>query len=94
MAAPREGGQQGNGTLQPTPGFQTFGSNIVPAGSQGQPYRGGQAAVQEGGERGRDTPPPPRAGDMTEDEAMNYSQLQKDYKELSELLLDEVTESG
>ncbi|TLD27523.1 hypothetical protein E2P81_ATG10811 [Venturia nashicola] len=81
MAAPREGGQQGNGTSQPTPGFQTFGSNTVPAGSQGQPYRGGQAAVQEGGERGRDTPPP-RAGEMTEDEAMNYTQLQKDYKEL------------
>ncbi|RDI77266.1 hypothetical protein Vi05172_g12723 [Venturia inaequalis] len=81
MAAPREGGQ-GSGTLQPTPGFPTFGSNIVPAGSQGQPYRGGQAAVQEGGERGRDTPPPPRASEMAEDETMNYSQLQKDHKEL------------
>lgn len=88
MAAPREGGQLGNGTLQPTPGFQAFGTNIVPTGSQGQPYRGGQAAVQEGSERGRDTPPPPRTGEMTEDETMNYSQLQKDYKELSESLYE------
>jgi hypothetical protein len=86
MAVPRESGQQGNGTLPPTPGFQTFGSNIVPTGSQGQPYRGGQAAGQEGGERGRDTPPPQRPGEMAEDDAMAYQQLQKEYKELRELL--------
>ncbi|KAF2430859.1 hypothetical protein EJ08DRAFT_213202 [Tothia fuscella] len=76
--APREG-QQGN--LPPTPGLQSFGSNVVPAGGQGQPYRGQGQGGRPDGESGRATPPP-QISELPDEEAAAYMQLQREYKEL------------
>ena len=47
---------QGQPQGQPpvSPGVATFGANVVPTASQGQPYRGDK----QSGETGRATPPP------------------------------------
>jgi hypothetical protein len=69
--------QQGQVQMQPpTPGLQSFGANVVPAGSQGQPYRGGSKPGQPGqpgppgqeSDMGRATPPPRGTIDMTDEE--------------------------
>lgn len=62
---------------------QTFGANVVPQGSQGQPYRGDGKGQRQESEHGRATPPPSgsRATDMTEDE---LHQLIKDHEVLRE----------
>ena len=58
---------QGQPQGQPhvSPGVGTFGANVVPTASQGQPYRGDK----QSGETGRATPPPRSAvSDMTDEE--------------------------
>lgn len=47
-----QGQQQGQPPV--SPGVATFGANVVPTASQGQPYRGDK----QSGETGRATPPP------------------------------------
>ncbi|KAF2683779.1 hypothetical protein K458DRAFT_389705 [Lentithecium fluviatile CBS 122367] len=62
---------QGQAQGQPpvSPGIQTFGANVVPTASQGQPYRGEKQGQQpQGGEMGRATPPPRSANDMSDEE--------------------------
>jgi hypothetical protein len=63
---------QGQAQGQPpvSPGIPTFGTNVVPTASQGQPYRGEKQGQQPqgGGELGRATPPPRAANDMSDDE--------------------------
>ncbi|KAF2143333.1 uncharacterized protein K452DRAFT_225499 [Aplosporella prunicola CBS 121167] len=71
--------QQGQGQNASTTGHQTFGANVVPSGSQGQPFRGGK---QQDNESGRGTPPPSSAaGEMTEEEIL---QLRKEHDILRE----------
>lgn len=64
-----------------SPGIQTFGANVVPTASQGQPYRGEKGQQGQGGEMGRATPPPRSATDMTDEE---ISQLVKEHENLRE----------
>jgi hypothetical protein len=84
-SGPREGSnlQQGGGGTNnlPTAGAQGFGSNVAPAGSQGQQYRG-QGQPRQEGEVGRATPPPAQIAELPDEEAAAYLQLQKEYKEL------------
>lgn len=48
-----------------SPGVATFGANVVPTASQGQPYRGDK----QSGETGRATPEPRSAPkDLSEDD--------------------------
>lgn len=48
-----------------SPGVATFGANVVPTASQGQPYRG----EKQSGETGRATPPPRAAiSDLSEED--------------------------
>ncbi|KAF2437790.1 hypothetical protein P171DRAFT_491658 [Karstenula rhodostoma CBS 690.94] len=70
--------QQGQAQGQPpvSPGIQTFGANVVPIASQGQPYRGEKGQNSQSGEMGRATPPPRATADMSDDE---IAQLQKDH---------------
>ncbi|KAF2247130.1 hypothetical protein BU26DRAFT_342599 [Trematosphaeria pertusa] len=74
---------QGQAQGQPpvSPGIQTFGANVVPTASQGQPYRGEKGQQGQGGEMGRATPPPRSATDMTDEE---ISQLVKEHENLRE----------
>ncbi|KAL2356907.1 hypothetical protein BJ546DRAFT_1112428 [Cryomyces antarcticus] len=61
-------------------GVVSFGASVVPANSQGQPYRGSQPQNQTDVDFGRSTPQPtPSNEDMTEDEV---AQLVKDHSEL------------
>lgn len=58
---------QGQPQGQPpvSPGVATFGANVVPTASQGQPYRG----EKQSGETGRATPPPRAAiSDLSEED--------------------------
>ncbi|KAJ8104762.1 hypothetical protein OPT61_g10582 [Boeremia exigua] len=71
---------QGQPQGQPpvSPGVATFGANVVPTASQGQPYRG----EKQGGEAGRGTPPPRSAfADMTEEE---FDKISKEHEVLRE----------
>ncbi|KAF2194438.1 hypothetical protein K469DRAFT_725789 [Zopfia rhizophila CBS 207.26] len=75
---------QAQGQMPPvSPGIPTFGANVVPTASQGQPYRGEKQSQQGqgGGEMGRSTPPPRSASDMSEEE---IHQLIKDHDTLRE----------
>ncbi|KAF2124701.1 hypothetical protein P153DRAFT_125180 [Dothidotthia symphoricarpi CBS 119687] len=58
--------QPGQTSAQPpvSPGIASFGANVVPSASQGQPYRGDK---QSQGEISRATPPPRSASDMTDE---------------------------
>lgn len=68
---------QAHGKPPVSPGIATFGANVVPTASQGQPYRGEkQGQNPQGGEMGRATPPPRAAADMSDEE---ISQLMKDH---------------
>jgi hypothetical protein len=62
-----------------SPGAPTFGANVVPTASQGQPYRGEKGQQAQGGELGRATPPPRSATDMSDEE---LHQLIKDHEVL------------
>jgi hypothetical protein len=62
-----------------SPGVPTFGANVVPTASQGQPYRGEKGQQPQGGEVGRATPPPRSATDMSDEE---LHQLIKDHEVL------------
>ncbi|KAH7406778.1 hypothetical protein DE146DRAFT_786581 [Phaeosphaeria sp. MPI-PUGE-AT-0046c] len=83
--------QQPSGQGQPhghppvSPGLATFDANVVPTGSQGQPYRGekGQQAQQtQSGEMGRATPPPRSAvTDMADEE---IEKMMKEHEVLRE----------
>lgn len=68
-----------------SPGLATFDANVVPAGSQGQPYRGekGQQGQQtQSGEMGRATPPPRSAvTDMSDEE---IEKMMKEHEVLRE----------
>ncbi|KAF2469849.1 uncharacterized protein BDR25DRAFT_304254 [Lindgomyces ingoldianus] len=75
---------QGQAQGQPpvSPGIPTFGANVVPTASQGQPYRGEKPGQPgQGGEIGRATPPPRSASDMSDEEV---HQLLKDHEVLRE----------
>jgi hypothetical protein len=74
-------GSAGNNNLPPTPGVQGFGSNVVPAGAQGQPYRG-QGPTRQEGDVGRATPPPAQIAELPDEEAAAYLQLKAEFKEL------------
>ncbi|KAJ4288558.1 hypothetical protein N0V90_011795 [Kalmusia sp. IMI 367209] len=78
---PAQGQAQGQPPV--SPGIQTFGANVVPTASQGQPYRGEKPGQPtQGGEMGRATPPPSRAAaDMSDEEV---SQLLKEHDVLRE----------
>ena len=66
---PAQGQTQGLPQPPVSPGIPSFGANVVPAASQGQPYRGEQQPQQgQGGEKGRATPPPKSASTMTDDQ--------------------------
>ena len=72
-------------------GVPAYGANMVPAGSQGAPFRGQQAAAAvaaAGSQKGRDSPAPEAQMapvELVDEEAASYLQLQKEYKELREL---------
>ncbi|KAJ4360260.1 uncharacterized protein N0V89_000820 [Didymosphaeria variabile] len=72
---------QAQGQTPVSPGIQTFGANVVPTASQGQPYRGEKGQNPQSGEMGRATPPPRAAADMSDDE---IAQLIKDHDVLRE----------
>ncbi|KAF1954732.1 hypothetical protein CC80DRAFT_549911 [Byssothecium circinans] len=73
---------QALGQPPPSPGpHQTFGANVVPAASQGQPYRGEKGQPPSNAELGRATPPPRSASDMSDDEV---SALIKEHEVLRE----------
>ncbi|KAF2736339.1 hypothetical protein EJ04DRAFT_169890 [Polyplosphaeria fusca] len=74
---------QGQNQGQPpiSPGIPSFGANVVPPASQGQPYRGDKGQQAQGGEMGRATPPPRSATDMSDEE---IHQLVKDHEVLRE----------
>ncbi|KAL1598700.1 hypothetical protein SLS60_007840 [Paraconiothyrium brasiliense] len=72
---------QAQGQTPVSPGIQTFGANVVPIASQGQPYRGEKGQNPQSGEMGRATPPPRAAADMSDDE---IAQLIKDHDVLRE----------
>ncbi|KAF2010997.1 hypothetical protein BU24DRAFT_50677 [Aaosphaeria arxii CBS 175.79] len=75
---------QGQNPGQPpvSPGIATFGANVVPSASQGQPYRGDKAGQPgQSGDLGRATPPPRSATEMSEDEVL---QLVKEHDVLRE----------
>ncbi|KAF2120174.1 hypothetical protein BDV96DRAFT_642022 [Lophiotrema nucula] len=76
-------GSQGQTHGQPpiSPGIPTFGANVVPTASQGQPYRGEKGQQAQGGEMGRATPPPRSATDMTDEE---IHQMMKEHDVLRE----------
>jgi hypothetical protein len=63
-------------------GLQSFPANVIPTGSQGQPFRG------QGGQQGDSDvsrgPPERSLADMTEEDVVHYQQLMKEAKELSE----------
>jgi hypothetical protein len=67
---------QAQGQQPVSPGIQTFGANVVPTASQGQPYRGDKGQTAQGGEIGRATPPPRTTADMSDEE---IAQLMKDH---------------
>ena len=63
-------------------GLQSYPANVVPSGSQGQPFRGHMG--QGDGDHGRATPPDKVPADMSEEELHALiHQLTKDQKELS-----------
>ncbi|KAF3043546.1 hypothetical protein E8E11_005248 [Didymella keratinophila] len=71
---------QGQPQGQPpvSPGVATFGANVVPTASQGQPYRGDK----QSGETGRGTPPPrSAASELSEEE---IEKMMKDHEVLRE----------
>ncbi|KAH6644704.1 hypothetical protein C7974DRAFT_326402 [Boeremia exigua] len=69
---------QPQGQTPVSPGVATFGANVVPTASQGQPYRGDK----QGGETGRATPPTRLAlADMTEED---YERITKEHDVLRE----------
>jgi hypothetical protein len=71
---------QGSGSQ--SSGHQSYPANIVPSGSQGQPFRGHPG--QQDGEHGRATPLDKLAADMSEEDLHAViHQLTKDQKELS-----------
>jgi hypothetical protein len=72
-------GQHGLGSQ--ASGLPSYPANIVPAGSQGQPYRGQAPPPQDG----RTTPGASEkiVADMTAEEVEHYHQLMRDHKELS-----------
>jgi hypothetical protein len=74
---PAQGQPHGHPPVSPIPGVTTFGANVVPTASQGQPFRGEKQA--EDGEMGRATPPPRSARDMSD------SDVEKMAKELEVL---------
>jgi hypothetical protein len=69
---------QPQGQLPVSPGVATFGANVVPTASQGQPYRGDK----QSGETGRATPPPrSAASELSEEE---IEKMMKDHEVLRE----------
>jgi hypothetical protein len=80
---PRDGSMAGHhaqGTERLS-GLQSFPANVIPAGSQGQPFRG--PGGQQGEADAARGPTERSLADMTEDDFEKYQQLQKDNKELS-----------
>jgi hypothetical protein len=75
--------QHAQGPGIPTSGIQSYPANIVPAGTQGQPYRG--QGGQSDSDRGRTTP---SSGplEMNEEDIAHYQQLKSDHKELSKFI--------
>lgn len=68
-----------------SPGVATFGANVVPTASQGQPYRGEKPGQQgQSGEHGRATPPPRSINDMSEEE---IAQIIKEHEVLRKPIL-------
>jgi hypothetical protein len=83
MQPPRDGavaGHQAQGTERLS-GRQSFPANVIPAGSQGQPFRGPPGQQGEGDAA---RPAERTLADMTEEDFERFTQLQKDNKELSE----------
>ena len=89
------GSRESSGMQAPPPvpphkqGVAAYGANVVPAGSQGAPFRGQAAAAvaAAGGQKGRDSPAPEAQMapvELVDEEAASYLQLQKEYKELRE----------
>ncbi|KAF2873978.1 hypothetical protein BDV95DRAFT_604195 [Massariosphaeria phaeospora] len=74
---------QGQAQPQPpvSPGIPTFGANVVPTASQGQPFRGDKPQQGQGGNTGRETPPPRTATDMSDEDV---DKLVKDHEVLRE----------
>ncbi|KAF2641966.1 hypothetical protein P280DRAFT_289607 [Massarina eburnea CBS 473.64] len=77
---PTQGQAHGQPPLSPGP-HQTFGANVVPTASQGQPYRGEKGQPPSNAELGRATPPPRTASDMSDEE---ISALVKEHDVLRE----------
>jgi hypothetical protein len=77
---------QAQGQQPVSPGIPTFGTNVVPSASQGQPYRGEKPGQppQSAGEQGRATPPPRAVGDMSDEE---IAQIMKEHEVLREYIL-------
>lgn len=76
---------QGQPQGQPpvSPGVASFGANVVPTASQGQPYRGDK----QSGETERATPPPRSAtSDMTVEEV---EKMQKEHEVLRKHVLEQ-----
>jgi hypothetical protein len=72
--------QHAQGPGIPASGLQSFPANVVPAGAQGQPYRGQGGQAES--DRGRTTPSS-GPSEMTEEDIAHYQQLKSDHKELS-----------
>jgi hypothetical protein len=83
MPPPRDGSMAGHhaqGTERLS-GLQTFPANVIPTGSQGQPFRG--PGGQQGETDAARGPTERSLADMTDEDFAHYQQLMKDVKEMS-----------
>jgi hypothetical protein len=87
---------QTHGQPAASPGLATFDANVVPAASQGQPYRP-EKQGQQSSEMGRATPPPrPSASDMTEEEIekiiKEHEVLREKYQKVKRYFFEQQTQ--
>lgn len=83
---------QNHGKPPVSPGVATFGANVVPTASQGQPYRGESQGQQDHvTEMGRATPVPRSTSDISEEEV---AKLRNDLETLREFVFSVTLEGG